>query len=64
MLLKAAEEYNIDLSRSWMVGDGRQDVEAGKNAGCKTALIGREELGQDASVSSLLEFARKILNPA
>ena len=63
MLLKAAEEYNIDLSRSWMVGDGRQDVEAGKNAGCKTALIGREELGQDASVSSLLEFARKILNP-
>lgn len=63
MLLKAAEEYNIDLSRSWMVGDGRQDVEAGKNAGCKTALIGREKLGQDASVSSLLEFARKILNP-
>lgn len=39
MILKAAEDYNIDLSRSWMIGDGENDVEAGKNAGCKTALL-------------------------
>lgn len=39
LLLKAAKKYNIDLSKSWMIGDGVNDVEAGKNAGCKTKLI-------------------------
>jgi D-glycero-D-manno-heptose 1,7-bisphosphate phosphatase len=39
MLLKAAQKYNIDLSRSWMVGDDDRDIQAGINAGCKTALI-------------------------
>ena len=39
MLLQAAKDYNIDLSRSWMVGDGENDVLAGRNAGCRTALI-------------------------
>ena len=53
MLLKAAEDFNIDLSRSWMVGDG-------KNAGCKTVLIGTEDYGQDRKVSSLFAFANTI----
>lgn len=39
MILRAAEEMNIDLSRSWMVGDILNDVEAGNRAGCKTILI-------------------------
>jgi D,D-heptose 1,7-bisphosphate phosphatase len=39
MLLKAARELDIDLSRSWMIGDILNDVEAGKKAGCKTVLI-------------------------
>lgn len=60
MLLKAAEDFNIDLSRSWMVGDGKNDVEAGKNAGCKTVLIGTEDYGQDRKVSSLFTFANTI----
>ena len=34
MILKAAQKYNIDLSRSYMVGDDMRDVNAGKNAGC------------------------------
>jgi len=41
MLTKAAEEHNIDLSESWMIGDGITDMQAGQNAGCKTILIGR-----------------------
>ncbi len=61
MLLKAATDFNIDLSQSWMVGDGRNDVEAGKNAGCKTALIGTEKMGQTATVASLLNFAKNVL---
>ena len=39
MLLKAAEDLNMDLSRSWMIGDSYRDIEAGKRAGCKTILI-------------------------
>ena len=56
MILKAAEEFNIDLSQSWMVGDGENDIEAGAAAGCKTALIGNESFGQDVTVHSLQEF--------
>lgn len=41
LLLRAAREMNIDLSPSWMVGDGITDIQAGKRAGCRTVLIGR-----------------------
>lgn len=59
MLLKAAEGFNIDLEMSWMVGDGECDVIAGKNAGCKTCLIGEGAFGQDVTVETLLEFVEK-----
>lgn len=62
MLLKAAEEFNIDLSLSWMVGDSANDVKAGKAAGCRTALIGAGEEGQEITVESLYEFVEKIIN--
>ena len=39
MLLRAAEQWNIDLSRSWMIGDILHDVEAGNRAGCRTILL-------------------------
>lgn len=39
MLRKAAQDYGIDLSRSWMIGDILDDVEAGNRAGCRTILI-------------------------
>ena len=41
LLHKAAKDLNVELPKSWMVGDGLTDIEAGKNAGCKTILIGR-----------------------
>ena len=41
MLYTAAKEHNIDLSKSWMIGDGITDIQAGNLAGCKTILIGR-----------------------
>ena len=40
MLLAAAQEMDLDLSRSWMIGDRDRDIQAGHNAGCKTILIG------------------------
>lgn len=39
MLLKAKSKYNIDLSKSWFIGDTCQDVQTGINAGCKTVLL-------------------------
>jgi len=41
MLEKASKEHNVDLSKSWMIGDGISDIQAGYMAGCKTILIGR-----------------------
>ncbi len=40
MLHQASRELAIDLSRSWMVGDSRCDMEAGRRAGCRTILVG------------------------
>ena len=59
MLLKAAEQYNIELSQSWMIGDGENDIKAGKAAGCNTALIGNGSYGQNLSGKSLHELIEK-----
>lgn len=61
MLLKAAEEYHIDLANSWMIGDAENDIKAGIAAGCKAALIGEGDFDQTVTVSSLLEFAQNVL---
>ena len=39
MLLQAAQEYEIDLQKSFMVGDKLADIEAGERAGCKSILV-------------------------
>ena len=39
MLLQAAKDFNIDLTRSYMIGDGEHDRGAGEAAGCKTKII-------------------------
>ena len=39
MILQAAKDFNIDLSESYMMGDDLIDIEAGKNAGCRTVLV-------------------------
>ena len=41
LLLKAAQDMKIDLGRSWMIGDNLSDIQAGKNAGCRTVLLGK-----------------------
>ncbi len=63
--LQAAQEHNIDLSKSFMVGDRWRDVEAGASAGCKTFFINyryaeQKPAAPDFIVSSLLE-AKKII---
>jgi histidinol-phosphate phosphatase family protein len=39
LLLRAQDRYNIDFSASWFVGDTKQDVQTGINAGCRTVLL-------------------------
>jgi D,D-heptose 1,7-bisphosphate phosphatase len=39
MLLQAAQEMNIDLARSYIIGDRYNDIEAGKRAQVKGVLV-------------------------
>ncbi len=67
LLLQAAAERGIDLGASFMVGDRWRDVDAGRQAGCKTILLdyGYAERGPaappDATFSSLAEASQWIL---
>lgn len=74
MLLQAARELELDLSASWMVGDGPRDIEAGLRAGCRTIRVrgraappmpGEEAVDEgvqaDFTVRNLLDAARVIL---
>jgi D-glycero-D-manno-heptose 1,7-bisphosphate phosphatase len=49
MLLQAAAELELDLARSWFIGDILDDVEAGKRAGCHTILVDLGSEGPPAS---------------
>ena len=61
MLLQAAEDFNIDLGQSWMIGDSENDIKAGKAAGCRTSLIGKDKFEQDVTTDSLLDAVDQIL---
>lgn len=43
LFVQAAERYNIDLEKSWMIGDSLIDMEAGKRAGCNSVLCRLDE---------------------
>jgi len=65
-IIKAANLYEVDIQRSFMVGDRWRDVDAGESAGCKTIFIdyGYEEkrpVNYDYKASSLYEAAIIIL---
>ncbi len=69
LLLDATKKYNIDLTKSYMIGDRWRDVEAGQNAGCKTIWIDRRypedkkpSPPADRTVYSLTEATEWILS--
>ena len=74
LLLDLAERHDLDLARSWMVGDQDRDIACGRQAGCSTVLIaqsynsgtGKSASGDSASgadhvVDSLWQAACKIM---
>jgi D-glycero-D-manno-heptose 1,7-bisphosphate phosphatase len=65
MLLEAASELNLDLENSFIVGDRWRDIDAGKNAGCKTILIKSQNLEKikqkpDFEINELSELLQLI----
>jgi histidinol-phosphate phosphatase family protein len=65
MLLEAAQDFQIDLGSSWMIGDSPIDVAAGRKAGCKTArILNNEETTACADLvgRSLPELVEQILH--
>ena len=74
LLLDSAQEFNIDLKKSYMVGDKFSDVEVGVRAGCRGSILVRTGEGRNAEsqlqprqvlfiADSLPEAADWILNP-
>jgi D-glycero-D-manno-heptose 1,7-bisphosphate phosphatase len=67
LILDAAKKYDVDLTRSYMIGDRWRDIGAGQNATCKTIWIDRAYAEQkpnppaDFTVHSLAEAADIIL---
>lgn len=74
MLKKATREHNLDLARSFLIGDKTDDVETGHRAGCRTILVltgygsrSRDELinrkleKPDCIKSNLLEAVKWLL---
>jgi len=70
MLLRAAADLDLDLSRSWMIGDMLSDALAGRNAGLHRTILVRTGLAAradethpsvDHAADSLAEAARLIL---
>ncbi|SMC07924.1 D-glycero-D-manno-heptose 1,7-bisphosphate phosphatase [Sulfobacillus thermosulfidooxidans DSM 9293] len=58
LLVEAASDMNIDLSRSYLVGDRDVDILAGRSAGCTTVSVGNDERAAELSdmvASDLLE---------
>ena len=67
LVTRAAQQYGIDLGRSYLIGDRWRDIDAGTNAGCKTIWIDHGYSEQvpasppDARVGSLPEAVEWIL---
>ena len=53
LLLQAQRKYNIDLSKSIMVGDSAKDIECARNAGCGQAVL--VKTGKDDDVEHILK---------
>ena len=49
LIEQAVNDFYIDLSQSWIIGDSWVDVKLGKNVGCKTILIQGKKLEKDVN---------------
>ncbi|MBI4172729.1 MAG: HAD-IIIA family hydrolase [Actinobacteria bacterium] len=66
MLLEAAADYNLDLRRSFLIGDKASDVAAGRSAGCSPFLVETGMAGREAGAPAVVpdRRARDVLDAA
>lgn len=66
LLFKAAKDFGINLRLSWMIGDSKSDIEAGKKAGCKTILVNNSyndsEINADLKAKNLSEAVDNLID--
>ena len=69
MIDEAVKKYNIDLSKSYMVGDSTMDLELARHAGVKSVLVdtgfagndGKYDRSCDIEAKDLLDAVKKII---
>ncbi len=62
MLIKASIDLDIDLTKSWMVGNSESDILAGINAGCRTILVnGHSKVQPNHNVRNMIEAINIII---
>lgn len=64
MIDQAVKEYNIDVARSWMIGDATVDIETAKNAGLKSILVRTGKGGMDNKYDADPDFIFQNLDDA
>lgn len=71
VIKEVEKKFNIDLKKSWVIGDHPHDIEMGKNAGCRTIYVltghgqkhlNESEIKSDFTAGNLLEASKFILN--
>lgn len=70
LLERAKLQYNIDLERSWFIGDTTTDVLTGENASCRTVIVktgmagkdGKYDVKADIEADTLIEAVDAIIN--
>jgi rfaE bifunctional protein nucleotidyltransferase chain/domain len=63
-LKRAAQELNIDLAGSYVIGDMTSDIQLGKNGGCRSILVQTGRGGEDGMFNVTADFVAKDLAAA
>ncbi len=63
LLYRAAREHAVDLAASWMVGDGLNDMQAGRSAGCRTLLMTKVKMEQIERFVSMEQAEPDLIAP-
>lgn len=62
MLERAIARFDVDVSRSWMIGDSERDIQAASAVGVKGMLIASERTTTKADAQNFSEAVSKILD--
>lgn len=61
MLEQAITDFNINISKSWVIGDKTDDIEMGRRANCRTILVKTSKAGEDGHFNIKPDFIAKNL---